>query len=568
MTLSVDGRKDEIRQYAPEIDWLANSYAFVGGIPKERGIRDLDKPNFRGCMKQVTYQADAHLINFIGLADQGYGQSVIRSAGDLAFSCRKPTVPPDILSFNSGQHYITLPKWNSLASGSIGFQIRTYELDGLILYHGSKSAINESFDYIAFELIDGHLFLIINLGSGHVRLQTTASKVTEGTVWHSVTLERMGRSGTVIVDNIRTDFSTPGVSANLIVDEPIYIGALPWPANDSTPTSFRFPSTVWTANLRQGYVGCLKNVRFNGISANIASVYEEQKTLVEAGISQGCPNALNNDYCASSPCKNFEPEVVELSGRADELPSFHLPNPLYSEAETVECKFRTDDDRGIIFDTKSTTSPSHRILITLLKGELELHLDFGSAQHTFNWGSGLNDDHFHSIRVKRRGEKLLLFLDGKWEHSYFLHSSNIVMQIDQLARGHSHLSEFGIPLNATTDDNFSGEMIKLTFNGYDVLKKAKRKAGSFAANSRSSETRDGQKSRNREFGIPLNATTDDNFSGEMIKLTFNGYDVLKKAKRKAGSFAANSRSSETRDGQKSRNRRDQVYVGLRSLDQI
>lgn len=69
----------------------------------------------------------------------------------------------------------------------------------------------------------------------------------------------------------------------MLTDEPIYIGALPWPANDSTPTSFRFPSTVWTANLRQGYVGCLKNVRFNGISANIASVYEEQKTLVEAG---------------------------------------------------------------------------------------------------------------------------------------------------------------------------------------------------------------------------------------------------------------------------------------------
>uniref|UniRef100_A0A915C1T6 Neurexin-1 n=1 Tax=Parascaris univalens TaxID=6257 RepID=A0A915C1T6_PARUN len=528
MTLSVDGRRDEIRQYAPEIDWLVNSYAFVGGIPKERGIRDLDKPNFRGCMKQVIYQADAHLINFIGLADQGYGQSVIRSAGDLTFSCRKPTVPPDILSFNSGQHYITLPKWNSLASGSIGFQLRTYELDGLILYHGSKSAVNESSDYIAFELIDGHLFLIINLGSGHVRLQTTASKVTEGTVWHSVMLERMGRSGTVIVDNVRTDFSTPGVSANLIVDEPIYIGAVPWPANDSTPTSFRFPSTVWTANLRQGYVGCLKNVRFNGISANIASVYEEQKTLVEAGISQGCPNALNNDYCTSSPCKNFgrceigyrtfrcdcsnsymegptcsiEPEVVELSGRGDELPSFHLPNPLYSEAETVECKFRTEDDRGIIFDTKSTTSPSHRILITLLKGELELHLDFDSAQHTFNWGSGLNDDHFHSIRVKRRGEKLLLFLDGKWEHSYFLPSSNIIMQIDQVAGGHSlhptHLNEFGIPLNATIDDNFSGEMIKLTFNGYDVLKNAKRKTGSFAANSRSSEMRDGQKSRNRK----------------------------------------------------------------------
>ncbi|VDK52841.1 unnamed protein product [Anisakis simplex] len=528
MTLIVDGRKDEIRQYAPEIDWLKNSYAFVGGIPLEKQYEDLDKPNFRGCMKKVKFEADAHLINFISLADQGYGQSVIRSAGDLAFSCRKPTVPPDILSFNSGQHYITLPKWNSLGSGSIGFQLRTYELDGLILYHGSKSITNDSSDYIAFELIDGHLFLIINLGSGHVRLQTTASKITEGTVWHSVTLERMGRTGTVIVDNIRTDFSTPGVSANLIIDEPIYVGAVPWPANDSTPSSFRFPSTVWTANLRQGYVGCLKNVRLNGISANIANVYEEQKTLVEAGISQGCPNTLNNDYCASSPCKNYgrceigyatfrcdcsnshmegptcniEPEVVELTEKGGELPPFHLPNPLHSESETIECKFRTDDDKGIIFDSKSTASPSHRILIAIIRGELELHLNFGVTQHTFNWGSGLNDDRFHSIRVKRRGEKLLLFLDGKWEHSYFLPSSNIVLQIDQIAAGHSlhptGLSDFVPPRNETNDENFSGQMIKLTFNGYDVLKKAKRRNGNFAASSKSSEVRDGQKSRNRK----------------------------------------------------------------------
>ncbi|VDM48924.1 unnamed protein product, partial [Toxocara canis] len=208
-------------------------------------------------------------------------------------------------------------------------------------------------------------------------------------------------------------------------------------------------------------------------------------------------------YLSSSSDIFLEPEIVELSERGgDELPTFHLPNPLHSEAETIECKFRTDDDRGIIFDTKSAASPSHRILVTLLKGELELHLNFGAAQHTFNWGSGLNDNHFHSIRVKRRGEKLLLFLDGKWEHSYFLPSSNTVLQIDQLAGGHSlhstTLSEFAIPLNETMEENFSGQMIKLTFNGYDVLKKAKRKSGNFAPNSKSSEARDGQKSRNRK----------------------------------------------------------------------
>lgn len=34
-------------------------------------------------------------------------------------------------------------------------------------------------DYVAFELVDGHLFLAINLGSGHVRLQVRTPKIFE-----------------------------------------------------------------------------------------------------------------------------------------------------------------------------------------------------------------------------------------------------------------------------------------------------------------------------------------------------------------------------------------------------
>ena len=69
---------------------------------------------------QVKYEADGLFINFVELADQGFGRSVIRSSGNIAFSCRKPTLLADVLSFNSGQHYLKLPRWNSLNSGSIG----------------------------------------------------------------------------------------------------------------------------------------------------------------------------------------------------------------------------------------------------------------------------------------------------------------------------------------------------------------------------------------------------------------------------------------------------------------
>lgn len=50
-------------------------------------------------------------------------------------------------------------------------------------------------------------------------------------MWHSVTLERVGRNGYVMVDSIKTDFFTPGVSANLIIEEPIYVGKKFWVFN-------------------------------------------------------------------------------------------------------------------------------------------------------------------------------------------------------------------------------------------------------------------------------------------------------------------------------------------------
>jgi hypothetical protein len=63
------------------------------------------------------------LLDLIELADQGYGKSVIRTAGDLTFACSSESLPPDVLFFNTGQSFISLPKWNSLLSGSIGIHL-------------------------------------------------------------------------------------------------------------------------------------------------------------------------------------------------------------------------------------------------------------------------------------------------------------------------------------------------------------------------------------------------------------------------------------------------------------
>uniref|UniRef100_A0A158P685 Neurexin-1a n=1 Tax=Angiostrongylus cantonensis TaxID=6313 RepID=A0A158P685_ANGCA len=402
LTLTVDGRKDEIRQYAPELDWIGHSFAYLGSVPLESHIAGVTRNAFRGCMKQVKYDADAQRILFVKLADQGFGGSIIKTGGELAFSCKGPAQPPDVLSFHSGSSsFLALPKWGALASGSLSFHFRTYQRDGLILFHGNMGG--EMTDYVAFELIDGHLHMVINLGSGAVRLQTTAHRVTDDANWHSVHLERIGRTGSVIVDSMKTDFNTPGVSSNLIVDDPIYLG---WVPNTTVP----YPSSIWSISLRKGFIGCLRNLRVNGISARIASVFEHSNTT---GISIGCPPTPAVSPCAKNPCYNFgqceplentftcdcastekegptcniEPTVIQMTG---ERILHLLAYTFESEAETIEIRFKVC----------ITLVNTYVVLITY-KGKYILENDI----QRFKWGHGISDNRWHFARFKRRGEK-------------------------------------------------------------------------------------------------------------------------------------------------------------------
>ncbi|KAI1728069.1 laminin G domain-containing protein [Ditylenchus destructor] len=561
MRLSVDGGwSDEVKQLTSSAEWLGNSFAYVGGAPHGRLYVPNHMFQFKGCMKKVKLEADAIQLDLIELADQGYGKSVVRTSGDLSFSCSSPAQTPDVLSFNTGQEYITLPMWNSLASGSLGFQFRTMKPDGLILYHGMRNFQNHSsVDYIAFELIDGYLFLVINLGSGYVRLQTTTKPVNEGSVWHTVAMERVGRTGSVTVDTVKTVFSTPGISANLIIEEPIFIGAAPWPIvgkshkNSSSELDaknkrpMQFPSSVWTAHLRQGFIGCLKNLRINGINAQIASAFEAQQMSAlgsttsnfssitppqktkKRGISVGCPQPGDAmDYCSSAgnPCQNFGrceqghdtfkcdcsntlfegptcskkskpvpfplpmPSTLQFGSFTDDgrlspieeyPPVFRLPHGAeFSEAENFEVKFRTEDDSAVLFDTKAPYAPSSnkrdRMLLQLLNGELELLLTIeNGTKHAFNWGTALNDNHWHVMRIKRRGEKLYLHIDGKWQTN----RSNIGIYIEEISIGRALRridSKIGGELSDESQErsSFDGELVTLSFNHYDVLQDTRK----------------------------------------------------------------------------------------------
>jgi leucine-rich repeat transmembrane neuronal protein 1/2 len=64
-------------------------------------------------------------------------------------------------------------------------------------------------DFFAFELLNGHIYFHLDLGSGGVKVKATTRRVDDG-VWHEATLRRAGKEGRVTVDGTAADFSTPG----------------------------------------------------------------------------------------------------------------------------------------------------------------------------------------------------------------------------------------------------------------------------------------------------------------------------------------------------------------------
>lgn len=55
-------------------------------------------------------------------------------------------------------------------------------------------------DFFAIEMLDGHLYLLLDMGSGTTKTKAIDRKVNDGE-WYHVDFQRDGRSGTLAVLN-------------------------------------------------------------------------------------------------------------------------------------------------------------------------------------------------------------------------------------------------------------------------------------------------------------------------------------------------------------------------------
>lgn len=151
------------------------------------------------CSSQVVYKNNDFKLELSRLAKEG--DPKMKLQGDLSFRC-EDVAALDPVTFESPEAFVALPRWSAKRTGSISLDFRTTEPNGLLLFSQGRRAgagpgshgSGQRADYFAMELLDGYLYLLLDMGSGGIKLRASSRKVNDGE-WCHVDFQRDGRKG-------------------------------------------------------------------------------------------------------------------------------------------------------------------------------------------------------------------------------------------------------------------------------------------------------------------------------------------------------------------------------------
>uniref|UniRef100_A0A8C4I852 Neurexin 1a n=1 Tax=Dicentrarchus labrax TaxID=13489 RepID=A0A8C4I852_DICLA len=495
VTISVDGILTTTGYTQEDYTMLgSDDFFYVGGSPSTADLPGSPvSNNFMGCLKEVVYKNNDVRLELSRLAKQG--DPKMKVSGMVSFKCES-VATLDPVTFDTPESFVALSKWTAKKAGSISFDFRTTEPNGLMLFsHGkprqkakeSLHSLQYIVDFFAIEMLDGHLYLLLDMGSGTTKTRAIDRKVNDGE-WYHVDFQRDGRSGTISVNSVRTAYTAPGDSEILDLDETLYLGGLP-----EDRAGLIFPTEVWTALLNYGYVGCIRDLFVDGQSKDIRRLAEAQRAV---GVKPSCSREPPKQ-CLSNPCqhngicregwnryvcdcsgtgylgRSCERDATILSYDGSKFMKVQLPVAMHTEAEDVSLRFRSQRAYGVLMATTSRNSADTlrleldggRVRLTVNLDCIRINCTASKGPETIFAGSGLNDNEWHTVRVVRRGKSLKLTVD------------DLQPVEGQMAGDHTQLEFHNVETGIVTEkrfmpavpSNFIGHLQGLALNGMPYI---------------------------------------------------------------------------------------------------
>ncbi|KAM9332589.1 laminin subunit alpha-1 [Pholidichthys leucotaenia] len=358
------------------LDIDRNTMIHIGGLGAHtQRPTSLRSSTFHGCLGEVSLNEKN-----IGLWNYDSRE------GECGGCFSSPQAEETSFHFD-GSGFSVVQKSLRATSTSIVLLFKTLSPGGLLLYLAS----NNTRDFLSLELVEGHVRLAFDLGSGVLTL--TSNKKYNTGVWYKITMQRNKRKGYLSIMAVAQssekevlEAESPGTASDLNRSDldPIYIGGLP----ASRPIRRQVVS--------RSYVGCIKNVEIARTNFDL---------LRDAyGVRKGCVlKAVRS--------------VSLLSGGF-----IQLTPPTFGQEAELLFSFSSKNQSGVLLAALSDARGHKQYFLSvhLVSGVMEAELgEVGGASRKIKVmnpdGGSFSDGLKHSVVVSINRKSMSMYVDE--EHS-------------------------------------------------------------------------------------------------------------------------------------------------------